>query len=589
MIAVSERGDAEVTLGTAFSMLELEDDCAVAGTQPHITPEKESRASRRFGNGSEDSFPDESSLPHLAFTNTAALLDCDLSSYESPVKSSSVKDKSFLSASPTLVLLLDESATPDKVPSYCGLTLCDDGDGAPLSAINIQAQIAQFLGAPTSNVGESWQEAWAQGGGQGAVDDERCSKPSGSTSVRESGDDSEGKEELRRRLQRAFVHRIHDQKASHIVKLKSRIQPFSIGSEPCRGDAHLNQRRARSFQEHPSRMSWRRLAGASDSRFSHPFVGSSQRLGGTTQANGSSPGALLADRVFPLWNCGMNCGTLTDDELSPVVKCRKRQGGNNHNSNTPFPRQTGSDDDEDEYYDSDPEHFTPTRTLFHDDKENIPPSDGSFVHGPDHSNQPASESLVVRGIDNDDPSAQIVGEMFNDRFTLVVQEQWIARSLCDSSMETQRSRGVHAWLERGQQLRCRVVPPKLVLTEIIRESQTTSISLLDIVRIVEAELLVSDLHMMQNTLALKSHMFIIQTLDSSILVEAESQAERDRLVNGLKVVVARLGSFLLCDDDRLLDEFFLSTPDSMMMVGQEPYRYVLEADDSDDEFVTVDV
>jgi hypothetical protein len=94
---------------------------------------------------------------------------------------------------------------------------------------------------------------------------------------------------------------------------------------------------------------------------------------------------------------------------------------------------------------------------------------------------------------------------------------------------------------------------------------------------------------MHNTLALQSRMFYIQTLDSTMMVEAGSRAERDRLVNGLKIVVARLGSFLLCNDDRLLDEFFLTTPDLIMTVGQEPCDYLLGADDSDDDVETCDL
>jgi hypothetical protein len=181
VIAVSEGGDAEVTLGTAFSMLELEDDCIVAGAQSLITPEKQKRRHRE--ESAEDTSPDptlaasdESSLPRLPFPNTTALLDCDISSYESPTKSSSLMDKSFLSASPALVLLFDESATPEKVPSYCGLTLCDDGDGVPLPVVNIQAQISQFLGAPTSDIGESWQKAWTHER-EGADSGERCLMP----------------------------------------------------------------------------------------------------------------------------------------------------------------------------------------------------------------------------------------------------------------------------------------------------------------------------------------------------------------------------------------------------------------------------
>jgi hypothetical protein len=73
------------------------------------------------------------------------------------------------------------------------------------------------------------------------------------------------------------------------------------------------------------------------------------------------------------------------------------------------------------------------------------------------------------------------------------------------------------------------------------------------------------------------------------LIEAENRRERDRFVHGLKVVVARLGSFLLCRDDRLLDEFFLvGSLGSTGMVGHEPFDYLLQdGDDHDAETIYI--
>jgi hypothetical protein len=167
--------------------------------------------------------------------------------------------------------------------------------------------------------------------------------------------------------------------------------------------------------------------------------------------------------------------------------------------------------------------------------------------------------------------------MFNDQFLLVVHPH---------TTGAHRSYGVQAWLERGQQLKNQVMPPKLVWKRTCDETRqaaptsslATSMSLLDIVRILEAEHLVAAGEKPRN-LARTCHTIHIQTLDESFWVEAESREERDRLVHGLKCVVARLASMLLLSDERLLDEFFLCVPDSDVAVGREPYAYLLLEDD----------
>jgi hypothetical protein len=272
----------------------------------------------------------------------------------------------------------------------------------------------------------------------------------------------------------------------------------------------------------------------------------------------------------------MNCGTLTDDELSPVVKNRKRPDARGDVS---IRVPTRFEPDEEDCYDSDPETFCVRKLHFHDDKENIPPNLAT-----DSQRKSAIEQSKFK-----EPSSELVQEMFNERFTLVVHQH--TPSTVKTSMSTQAT-GVHAFLERGQQLKNRVLPPRLVWKPIHDEhrtspsmsSLTTSISLLDIVRILEAERVVSDGQKpLRHNLARTFHTFYVQTLDDSFFIEAENREERDRFVHGLKVVVARMGSFLLCGDDRLLDEFFVvHLPESTQMVGQEPCDYLLQ--DGDDHF-----
>ena len=58
-----------------------------------------------------------------------------------------------------------------------------------------------------------------------------------------------------------------------------------------------------------------------------------------------------------------------------------------------------------------------------------------------------------------------------------------------------------------------------------------------------------------------SSCFLVKTLDKSILFEAKSASERERIVRLLKLVVARLGSKLIVGDQSFFSEFFYSMHD----------------------------
>lgn len=68
-----------------------------------------------------------------------------------------------------------------------------------------------------------------------------------------------------------------------------------------------------------------------------------------------------------------------------------------------------------------------------------------------------------------------------------------------------------------------------------------------------------------------NHAFYIKTLDQSLLFEANSKCERDRIVRTLRLVVARLGSLLLTNNDRLADEYFAFFDQGYLGPGEEPY------------------
>lgn len=76
--------------------------------------------------------------------------------------------------------------------------------------------------------------------------------------------------------------------------------------------------------------------------------------------------------------------------------------------------------------------------------------------------------------------------------------------------------------------------------------------LLDISRVVAVD------HVDRNTypLAKQSCSFYIVTLDQKLMFEAQSDAEKNWIVNGLKLMVARLGSKLLVEDHSVFDEYF---------------------------------
>ena len=86
----------------------------------------------------------------------------------------------------------------------------------------------------------------------------------------------------------------------------------------------------------------------------------------------------------------------------------------------------------------------------------------------------------------------------------------------------------------------------------VSDNNPRSIELLDVCRVRECNSIDRRLH----PFALVNRSFIIQTQTGSYLFEARSKQERGRVVNGLKLVIARLASLLMLKDLRAVDEFF---------------------------------
>ena len=121
---------------------------------------------------------------------------------------------------------------------------------------------------------------------------------------------------------------------------------------------------------------------------------------------------------------------------------------------------------------------------------------------------------------------------------------------------------VKAWIELGTQLRSRLIQPKFVwkvLTENELESTKSSVSnvglkkleLLDIMRVLDDQVDRS-----KYPFAKRSCSFTTETSSEKYLFEATNNLERDKIVTGLKLAIARLGSKIVMQDESVLGEFF---------------------------------
>ena len=56
--------------------------------------------------------------------------------------------------------------------------------------------------------------------------------------------------------------------------------------------------------------------------------------------------------------------------------------------------------------------------------------------------------------------------------------------------------------------------------------------------------------------AKRNHCFVVEAMCETALFEARSIKERDRIVQGLKLTVARLGSMIIVNNEAVFDAFF---------------------------------
>jgi hypothetical protein len=153
--------------------------------------------------------------------------------------------------------------------------------------------------------------------------------------------------------------------------------------------------------------------------------------------------------------------------------------------------------------------------------------------------------------------------MMNERFTLMWhptqnEEDSNLRPIC-----------AKVWIESGVYLSDGTfLLPKLTWSKASQEddSQQTleKLDLLDVCRICTTK----KVNRHQHPFAVTQKSFFIETQRDLFVFQAQSTEERDRVVYGLKLVVARLASLLMLRDIRAAEEFFGAIAN--MVPGEAP-------------------
>lgn len=153
--------------------------------------------------------------------------------------------------------------------------------------------------------------------------------------------------------------------------------------------------------------------------------------------------------------------------------------------------------------------------------------------------------------------------MTNERFTLMwhptqVNEESNLKPIC-----------AKVWIESGVYLSDGTfLLPKLTWCRAAPEEEATTslekLDLLDICRIGPT----TRVNRTQHPFAITHKSFFVETQREIFVFQTQSTEERDRIVYGLKLVVARLASLLMLRDIRAAEEFFGSMAN--MVPGEAP-------------------
>lgn len=124
---------------------------------------------------------------------------------------------------------------------------------------------------------------------------------------------------------------------------------------------------------------------------------------------------------------------------------------------------------------------------------------------------------------------------------------------------------VHMWIEHGSQLHSILVQPKLCWREICHEKcerdgltaafSYHAVDLLDISKILPLDV---DLDRARHPFAKGRYSFLVEAFGGcqQMVFEARNAVERDNIIEGLKLIVSRLGSKIMVGDSSVLKEFF---------------------------------
>jgi len=194
-------------------------------------------------------------------------------------------------------------------------------------------------------------------------------------------------------------------------------------------------------------------------------------------------------------------------------------------------------------------------------------------------------------IKNDELVIQFTKELANGNISLV----WHPCSRQNSNNLSPVC--VQAWFEMGCRLRDRVIQPKFMWWTAyqpdlsrnklnISNHTPESIELLNIVRVLKPNRIDRELH----PFAILKNSFTLQTNTNEIfLFEALKEDLRDRFVQGLKLVVARLASKIIVGDEDVFEEFFTPWGQSISPKGLSETVVTTDSDSSEDSLEFEDV
>eukprot|EP00550_Attheya_septentrionalis_P006170 CAMPEP_0198295036 /NCGR_PEP_ID=MMETSP1449-20131203/25447_1 /TAXON_ID=420275 /ORGANISM="Attheya septentrionalis, Strain CCMP2084" /LENGTH=708 /DNA_ID=CAMNT_0043995199 /DNA_START=224 /DNA_END=2347 /DNA_ORIENTATION=+ len=299
--------------------------------------------------------------------------------------------------------------------------------------------------------------------------------------------------------------------------------------------------------------------------------------------------------------CGAQCGVDDDDDYESVLAGHKKWYGGTRGDGLSSRSEEYDVDVDAPEYDSDPEdfqsgyrnslnllssrakenssHVTRQRIVnsrFTDEDEEFDDDQDAPLNACDSRLEPIDHHREMRdkplNIHNENHVYQKIEETIHTDLTLI----W--HPISDGSLDDnnviaggQQSAPtcVKAWIELGARLKDHVVQPKFVwkdaysTNDLAGRAQTGastslplgSVELLDIARVLTS----ARVDRKKFPLANPSKSFIILTADQQrLLFEVANQKERDKIVSGLKLIVARLASMIIVGDESLFDEFFYS-------------------------------